>query len=760
MRTKYPYMNDSNFLLEMDTAKIQTQYVKITILNWKEEPVREIQGITTGGTLSLNGKSAIRRTMNLSALVTENQFANITEAQNLFSLNKKLFLEIGCSNNTNKYPEYPIIWYPQGTYVFNNCSLSHTTSGFSLSLQIKDKMCLLNGECGGTIPASTQFDSYETIDENGNFVITKPTIDQIITELVNHFGGEQLSKIIISDVDKRIKSVMRWTATDPVYMYHNGNNYFLTMDYETAAQYEYRMFSYGEDIGFVYTDFVYADELIGNAGDSVCTILDKIVSYLGGNYEYFYDIDGNFVFQEIKNYLNTTQATVDLNNMKNSDYKIDISKGKSVYDFSNIPIIMSIANNPQYSNIKNDYVVWGIRKTGEGFSLPIRYHLAIDKKPQIGNIYKVFFYEDPDDKITKAKMPVQYSSYAAIAANPGKEGVFYEDTSTGNVYVWEDGSYVLVNANKFDYVKTTDWRSELYLQGVAAEPLGLSSNYYYTELLNEWPKIYNLKDKKLTYYGTRSWTNNQINNTYRVGYTANWANQLGVVTNIGDLIYINVTNSTNQKKYLYVLEVINASTASSSARAEIISTTPVDDFTTMNYYEGAFYPEVLRNPSSIDYFLDFIDSEEVISQFSIENIGRRSIVKNSDNFNCVFEPEIPDFVLIETGMPDTQEKRQECEDRDQRYIQVDSNIFKMLAIGGVNNSCFVEVKNLLWQCTNYNSTVNLSIIPIFHLEPNTRVTMNSPQDGIYGDYMIETMSIPLTVSGGMSISAKQAQTKL
>ena len=78
----------------------------------------------------------------------------------------------------------------------------------------------------------------------------------------------------------------------------------------------------------------------------------------------------------------------------------------------------------------------------------------------------------------------------------------------------------------------------------------------------------------------------------------------------------------------------------------------------------------------------------------------------------------------------------------------------------MNNSCFTEIKNLLWKYTNYNSTISLSIIPIFHLEPNTRVTMNSSQDGIYGDFMIETMSIPLTVGGGMSISAKQAESKL
>ena len=50
-------------------------------------------------------------------------------------------------------------------------------------------MCLLNGECGGTLPAATVFDNYITVDENGNEVIERPTIYMIIQELVNHFGG-------------------------------------------------------------------------------------------------------------------------------------------------------------------------------------------------------------------------------------------------------------------------------------------------------------------------------------------------------------------------------------------------------------------------------------------------------------------------------------------------------------------------------------------------------------------------------------------
>jgi hypothetical protein len=33
----------------------------------------------------------------------------ITSVKNLISINKKLFLEIGIENKTNKYPEYPIL---------------------------------------------------------------------------------------------------------------------------------------------------------------------------------------------------------------------------------------------------------------------------------------------------------------------------------------------------------------------------------------------------------------------------------------------------------------------------------------------------------------------------------------------------------------------------------------------------------------------------------------------------------------------------
>ena len=677
MRRDYKYLKDDTFLKEVNHSQIQEQFAKITVLDWLERPIKEVQGIVTGGSLNLNGSSAMRRTANFSVYIENEEGANITEIDNMFSLNKKISLEIGYLNIYNKYKEYDIIWFPLGVFIIGNPSISHSTSGVTLSLSCKDKMCLLNGDVGGVIPASTQFDTYETIDENGNWVLSRPTINQIIRELVNHFGGEQLSKIIISDVDTRIKQVMKWIGNEPVYYIEEKVNEqgatsgYLTTDYvENAIE-----FQYGMDMGYIYTDFTYPGELIGDAGTTVCNILDKIKNVLG-NYEYFYDIDGNFVFQEIKNYLNTTRATVALEQLKNTDYLLDISKGKTVYQFDNSNLITSYTNTPQYNMIKNDFIVWGLRENANGNSIPIRYHLSIDSKPKVGNIYECFFYEDPDDELIKAKLPIKFESKAKLDKIAGAAGVFYITEDDKKIYKWSDGQFEEIDVELVK-VKTTDWRSELYLQGVQSEPFGSRSNYYYTELMNEWPKLYNMQ-----------------------------------------------------------------------ASTEIINGEEV--------YIGDFYPEVVQSIEDIDFYLDFIDSGAEISKFNISNIGRRQKVIVDNDVNCVFEPDVPSYIIIKAGQENTQQLIDEAQNKGQNFITVNENIYNMITVGGMSNSAYHKVRELLYQYTSYNESITIQSLPVYTLEPNTRIEVRDLESNIFGDYMISTISIPLAVGSTMSISATRA----
>ncbi len=52
------------------------------------------------------------------------------------------------------------------------------------------------------------------------------------------------------------------------------------------------------------------------------------------------------------------------------------------------------------------------------------------------------------------------------------------------------------------------------------------------------------------------------------------------------------------------------------------------------------------------------------------------------------------------------------------------------------------------------------MVPIFHLEPNTRVTIIDDQTGTDGDFIITNITIPLDVNGTESISAIRAMEKI
>lgn len=534
---------------------------------------------------------------------------------------------------------------------------------------------------GGVIQSSVQLDQYDTIDENGNWITKKVPLCQIISELVVHLGGENLDRVFIEDIDPRVKMVMKWTGNKPIYTGEKLNDSILTTNYSEAKRggRAVSTYQYEDDIGFIYTDFVYNEDLIADAGSNVCTQLDKIKNYLG-NFEYFYDIYGNFHFQEIKNYLNNSHAKVVIDQIAANDYKIDLSQGKAVYIFDNSTLVTSFQNNPQYQNIKNDFIVWGIKKNINGNDIPIRYHLAIDKKPLIQGygthdgkngvpyygIHKnICFYNEQDTDLRKAKKPIYFDTEEKLKSIIGAEDNFYYAKDTQKIYTWKNGSMIELPNSILKQIYSWDWRTELYLQGIEAEPTAVYINPYYAELVNEWPKIYNIE-------------------------------------------------------------------------------------------EGHFYPEVIKRPSDIEYFLDFIDVGSAINEFNINNIGRRSQVINDNNINCVFEPVVPPFILIEINQDDTIEKRNEAIAQGQKFLQVSPSIYSLLNTGGSLNSAYVKVRELLYQYTNYNEGITIQAIPLFYLEPNTRIEVRDEESDIYGDYMISTISIPLAINGTMSIAATRA----
>jgi hypothetical protein len=157
------------------------------------------------GNINIDGSSSLRRTGSIT-FCPINQSVGYNDLTAKFALNKRLLLLIGVKNEqvtetVYTQEEYPYIWFPQGEFCITGCSISHSLDNYTVSLNLVDKMGLLNGTLGGVLPATVDFSTKRLYDERLKDTVDKEvTMYQIIMEAVNHWGGEQLGKILIGDL--------------------------------------------------------------------------------------------------------------------------------------------------------------------------------------------------------------------------------------------------------------------------------------------------------------------------------------------------------------------------------------------------------------------------------------------------------------------------------------------------------------------------------------------------------------------------------
>ena len=411
---------DKDFLKELDIYNNRETYARITALDINDYPLELIEGKVTGGNINIDGSSALRRTCSISLIAED---VNINEFY--WGLKNKFKLEIGIENTINSnYPK--IIWFSQGIYVITSFSCNLSVNNFTISINGKDKMCRLNGEFGGSLPASVDFSTEDYYDlASGVLTRTKIPIKKIIREMVHTYAEEPYYNIIINDLEDNGLELLEYRGNTPLYLLYNieqaeytqmvfdgklpcyleSDGGIININLETIPQYNKRIdeliiddatiimldpsnkerytvskIEYGQTAGYRLTDLTYAGDLISNIGESITSILDKIIGMLG-NFEYFYDLDGRFVFQAKKTYLNIAHNLI-VKSEDDSYIENAVYADKNTYYFNSNKLIKSISNTPDLTKVKNDYVIWGNRQGVSGTEIPIHMRYAIHKKPK------------------------------------------------------------------------------------------------------------------------------------------------------------------------------------------------------------------------------------------------------------------------------------------------------------------------------------------------------------------------------------------
>ena len=707
------YLKDTSFLETLTKEKIKTVFAKIVILDSKEIPIQNIEGRVTNGNLSINGNSSVRRTGNITLVAYENEDMTLTNVNHLLSMNKKIKIFIGIENKINSIYD-DIIWFPLGIFVITQPNISHSLSGVTINLSFKDKMCLLNGECGGGLPASIIFHEYDqfldsldvtelpqtehnpniiyvltqgekqtyyrwdstygwvesSADQIGTYETRPQKIFDIIRTLVANYGGEDLAKIIINDVPLEIKSLVRYTGANSLYYLDQNKGYSLSEKdprFEGANPNDLTVFDYNDDIGYVYTEFTYPGELVSGIGENVVSVLDKIKNTLG-NYEYFYDIDGNFVFQEIKNYLNTSHVTdvIEQNSiLNNGTYKADFNNSyQSVFTFEEgSELISAYSNAPNYLNVKNDFHIWGESDDER----VIHYHIAIKEKPTI-NTYYVKYKGETGIKLATVAEILGDSTIVEETWKPSIIESIVNDEIITILKDWElNGEKLTIKTENIVEYTPKDWRVELYLRGLTKRSLGQRPDIYEQEVLDYLDSIYDFQKQE-----------------YKV--------------------------------------------------------------------------DIVKKPNALTYYIDFLEPTDALHNFAVDVIGPRIHSYQQDNINKLYNTDVPNNILINVDLQDSAQKDivARCTKEGQPWTNVSSGVYKSVSIGTAGYTAQETARNLLYQYTHYNEQISLQCIPIYYLDANTRISVYDKAANIYGDYIINSISLPLSAHGQMSLSAVRA----
>ena len=770
-------------------------------------------------------------------------------------------------------------------------------------------MCLLNGDVSGSLFAAHEFSTIYTQHKDGTITKDKIPIYNIIKEAVHTYAQEPYSNIVINDLDscgvelidyicddsimyifeQRIRETDPWVQQicfsgsymadqwELLYTNTNEQSWDLYLDLDGIHYHLLKRIDPETDVdttaGYRATDLIYPEDLVVSVGGNITSMLDSIIKMLG-EFEYFYDIDGRFIFQRKKIYFNSSWSNAITTD--NETYYDSIANNSEVaYSFSSAFLIESFQNKPELKNIRNDYAVWGKRKNSSGQEATIHLRYAIDKKPTtywsllekrlyVSNEYQLSIVTDFKRDNSG---DIQYN----IDGTP-----FYETTTITGEYDWRELLYQMARDNlratvmvqaltraiatgyyHYDYSRIKNY--------VTANNIDYTICYKYNDLEHKFEKLQKQKDTEgleeneiETIKGQKAFEDAKANNVPLFGPDSTLALWTLTEDNIKNIEYTmrvgsdatggrsypdynyNLNNYNN--KYYNIIYDYDLSDEQKTERLDELTQFQLDEQNVIAYYtEGnlledmrreidewsdtfntgydayyadmlAFWPLIYRtsnsiefaydengnieldesgnpkytksnieqkewrkwclnhywnphlmtyntelgcvqfkNPEMLQFWIDFLDEsiDGRLWQYSVPVIGRRSKSINDDKVKAIYFRDTPMILFVSEDYEPVEGEE------NLHYVRINiappiSNYFQISAQG---KSAKSVLDSMLYEGTYYQESITLSVIPIYYLEPNTRISVVDETTGINGQYIIKNFSLQLTYNGMMSITA-------
>ena len=450
------------------------------------------------------------------------------------------------------------------------------------------------------------------------------------------------------------------------------NNNATLINFSDNLQCYVAKIEYGETAGYHRIPLIYNNDLILNAGETITSLLDKLKNMLG-DFEYFYDLQGRFIFQKKNTYIQELFSPIDGELVTPIMYASQYS-----YKFEDEELFTAISNSPNINNLKNDFAIWGSRKSATGDDLPIHARYALDKKP---TRYKSLnWYYKPGEKY--------------------KDGEKEIIVTKANSVIKESSAIYVTKAKNSNEIEM-DWRELIYRMALDYYRHNQEENFLINlELAN--PEFIDGKTGYEQYCSDMQAFWRQLYNPMKTDNDK-------LLAEVGEFEYYDSKGSDGKGNDAY------------------------------------WNKQIHLDPNTLNFWFDFLDTEGDLGNYSVKKVGARSKVVNETSVKSIYFRETPEVLFIVSP-------KETLEEIQMAYmpIWIQDNMEGLFYRSTQGAAAVSKANELIYKHTATVESISLTSIPIYYLQPNTRIYVKDQ-----GDYTLDKITYSLNYNGTMLLSGNK-----
>ena len=204
-----------------------------------------------------------------------------------------------------------------------------------------------------------------------------------------------------------------------------------------------------------------------------------------------------------------------------------------------------------------------------------------------------------------------------------------------------------------------------------------------------------------------------------------------------------------------IINVVNANRYSLMADEQISMISSTVYKSNFNNDKKYWNKKIYESPETLNFWFDFLDSDSELAQFAVPVVGDRPKAVNDSKVTSIYFKDIPNIIFTTADDYNYLDRQS-----GYTYIWLDSSLENMFSISSQQKSAKEVLDEYLYQFAYCIENVTITALPIYYLEPNTRIFVYDEASKINGEYIVTKITIPLAYNGTMSITANKAVNRI